>query len=164
MSSSDGTTSTTSTKNSESAREAFESLFELMPEASRRGSSKSLWRSHWQSVADKPSMEALAKAVLVYGDDRTIRHDKAHFWLSQEQFREYLQSSVPPSRYDPPSIQDGVPWPMRVGFWNRDRTWIVSMWGPTPDERGCMLPEELRSQIKPIVPRDATGMPILSYC
>jgi hypothetical protein len=49
--------------------------------------------------------------------------------------------SAPPPPQTPDD--DAHLWPRRVEGWKRDRTWIVSMWGPAPGEPGCQCPAEL---------------------
>lgn len=116
------------------AREAIDDLFELMPERSRRNSSLKQWRIHWCKVTAPPSRAAMAEAVRAYAADRTVRHDLAHFWLSQDLFREYLNRNATTGG-------EPIDWAWRVSEWRKQRMWLGS-WGPTPLERGCLCPPE----------------------
>ena len=176
-------------KEGESAREDFEKIFAKLPDGSRQSSSLSQMIGAWRKIEDKPSLEDLEAAAGAYAASSLSRKKPAHFWIIDGTFREFIPSKE--GLWDPrldsygrsgawrpdwgnlPGEEGcGCPddvlakfWRLPLVAWRRDGTWISSLWGPSPREKGCRMPLALLDAPPLPAPlrRDATGMPMLAY-
>ncbi|CAN5241844.1 hypothetical protein BH10PSE1_BH10PSE1_28330 [soil metagenome] len=177
-------------KEGESAREVFERLFAKLPDGSRHSSSLNQMMGAWRNIDDKPSMDDLESAASAYAASSPSREKPAHFWIADGTFRDFMPSKEGvwkprlhaymqtgtwlPAWGSRPGAQGCVcpddviseVWRVPLLMWRRDRGWASGLYGPSPREPGCRMPLALLDM--PPLPeperRDATGMPIRSYC
>lgn len=88
-------------------------------------------------IAAKAMLPALAKCIEIGTQDPAAYLRKAAQGVSDR------RSGGTPAPLPAQPEGGEINWPLWAAAWKRDRTWPVSILGPTPNEPGCKCPAEL---------------------